>query len=399
MGVFTYGPARDRFSFFINSGTSASNIEGGSQLNRKSDNSNYTYIGRSFGVGSSVGILDHHLQEKYPHMTQYTFNEIGYNTKWTCAYNRSTVARLERIDNNSFFVVNPIQGGYPVADWGWDAAQNPQITASLTWLGAMDSDGACTQDHPEPYKYISIVATDIYKELNATQCYVSFQPTRFLVDVDVTNRLILVAPHETEGVQIIDCTGTQAWRAYDTLSALSMVSTTSYTSSIGNMLQSNIYNVKQQARANETDARKVLRGIEESLQAITDQYLFSAAGVQLIIANNTGLATVSVHTRGFRIGQLGYIFAVLVVNFLILAVVVLGSIRTRMWRGLPKLNFADVKSVVVAGAFGGEEMWRRTRAGYADVGERWVGDTSSSITGAIKVQIVATQNGVGLEVR
>jgi hypothetical protein len=64
---------------------------------------------------------------------------------------------------------------------------------------------------------------------------------------------------------------------------------------------------------------------------------------------------------------------------------------------LPKLNFADMKSVMIAGAFDGRELWRIIMDGYSSFGGRWAGEANSRITGAIKVRLVAVQAGVGLK--
>ena len=64
-GKFTYGPARSRFGYFINDGSTASSIKLGAQaITLEADNSNYTYHGRSYGIGASVGIFDAHFAAK-----------------------------------------------------------------------------------------------------------------------------------------------------------------------------------------------------------------------------------------------------------------------------------------------------------------------------------------------
>jgi hypothetical protein len=394
-GIFTYGPIRDHFSYFLDSGATASKADGGPPLVRKTDNSNYTYYGRSYGVGSSVGILDKPIQQRNLRMSRYSFEETGYIISWSCAYNRSTKG-LTEVGNGEFFATNPQHGG---ENYYVDLSGDSQIVSSQSWSALppdRKSSLKCSSTQRE--QRITIVTTDAYKAFNATQCHAFSTPTRFFVDVDVTNRIMSVVPKKSTDIEDIDCTGIQSDRAMDALSALSMVSTTSYTSAIGNMLQNNLYSVLQQPRRlNETDEQMTLRSITETLEALSDQYLSSNAGAQLMIGNDTEPAEVKVTTRAFRIGQSGFIYAVFVTNLAVLILVMMEAFRTGLWHGLPKLNFADMKSVMIAGAFDGRELWRITTDGYSSFGGRWAGEANSRITGAIKVRLVAVQEGVGLK--
>jgi hypothetical protein len=61
-GTFIYLPILDRLGYLIVDGSSATSTDSQQQVHSKNDNSNYTYIGRSYGVGSSVGLSDESLQ-------------------------------------------------------------------------------------------------------------------------------------------------------------------------------------------------------------------------------------------------------------------------------------------------------------------------------------------------
>jgi hypothetical protein len=398
-GLFTYRPIVHHFNFFLNAGSTASNANGGPALVRKSDNSNYTYYGRSYGVGSSVALLDQTMEHKYPRIARYSFEETGYTVNWICAYKQS-VKGLTTKDSRTFIATSPYSNGNTSFV---DLSGYAQVVASQSWSTTSTGDlSTCSayRSAAQVKQQITIVATEAYKTINATQCNGTATPTRFLVDVDVTNRVISVAPQQSKDVEDIECTHTQSLRAMDALSALSMVSTTSYTSAIGDMIQNNIYNVLQQPReTNEPNEVKklTLRGISETLEALADQYLSSNAAAQLMLANDTKPAAIRATTRAFRIGQSGFIYAVFVTNLAVLMLVVIEALRTRFWHGLPKLNFADVKSVIVASAFDGAELWRKAADGYSRFEGTWAGEADSRITGAIEVQLFAVQAGVGLK--
>lgn len=51
----------------------------------KLDNPNWEYIGRSFGVGSSVGQSDDHIADD--RVLNYNYTESGYSANVTCIKN------------------------------------------------------------------------------------------------------------------------------------------------------------------------------------------------------------------------------------------------------------------------------------------------------------------------
>ncbi len=72
------------------------NAAGSVTLNRSSrthpkhDNSGYTYLGRSYGVGSSAGLVDPHYTRKSSDIRHYTYFENGYLSNITCIHNSSS---------------------------------------------------------------------------------------------------------------------------------------------------------------------------------------------------------------------------------------------------------------------------------------------------------------------
>lgn len=118
-----------------------------------------------------------------------------------------------------------------------------------------------------------------------------------------------------------------------------------------------------------------------------DQQLFSSAGAQLVIARDVIHApTVATHSA-MRVGQPVFIYAGAAVNAVVVLVALVEAVKTRLWRGTPKLNFADVKGVVVASSAGGEGVARSVKRAYgeAGAGEGWVGSAADRTAGAVEV--------------
>jgi hypothetical protein len=141
-GIFTYGAVRTRFGFFTNDGSTASSIQGGLANMKKADNTNYTYHGRSYGVGASVGILDSHLFD-HRQTVRYTFFESGYQTLWTCRYNQTSKSRLELattqpvniyVAQGASPITDSLDGGYYVGD----LSGGDQIFASKSFFVSVD---------------------------------------------------------------------------------------------------------------------------------------------------------------------------------------------------------------------------------------------------------------------
>jgi hypothetical protein len=394
-GTFTYGTIRSRYSYFINDGSNAFSVDGGPAIMRKGDNTNYTYYGRSYGVGSSVGINDTHLGTSQQ-LLYYSYSENGYQSLWSCEYNTSSSSTLELLttDPRNIYLA---RGSSPIADfldYGYlvtDLSGGDNIVAAKSFCTDVDSWKA---NYSAPYCWIVIMAKGSqFAGLNNIQCAGSVIPTLFQVDVDVVNKVITAIPTSTVDVENIDNTGWIASRAGDTLASLSLVSTTAYTSVLGDMLDSCIFNVRQSG-AEKTQDAEYTRGVAESLQALSDQQLFSYAGAQLIIARDGGPQPVVIQKQAMGIGQDVYIYASAALSAALVLALLLAAIKTRLWHGMPRLNFADVKSTVVASSCGGASIAQAVHAKYMSSGHEWVGNANDRSVG--KVEIILRRGSSGL---
>ena len=86
-GIFTYSPNYYLQGLVLNAASTATNRTSSQNTTsnnlvkgqRKFDNSGYSYIGRSFGVGSSVGLVDYSVNRL--DTLAYNYTEIGYRTQ------------------------------------------------------------------------------------------------------------------------------------------------------------------------------------------------------------------------------------------------------------------------------------------------------------------------------
>ncbi|KAL1628545.1 hypothetical protein SLS56_005890 [Neofusicoccum ribis] len=261
LGIFSYGPYIDRYGFFLNDGSAASTLDGSPQKYKKSDNSNYTYHGRSYGVGSSIGLNDSFLTPDL-HIANYTFFETGYLTRFKCIYNTSTEWALE------------ISG----TPWSQSLPQVYNVSTSSTLLtteeGRTRSQTAFVAY--KPADVLHLAAGSSYALLNATQCTATTTATNFSVAADVSTRLITVSPVAQAAAPDPEPSGLVARWAAETLVPLTWIGSTSFTSVPGDMLYRNVFNVRQQPTG-EADADRVLRAVEESLDALFDLAMVAQA--------------------------------------------------------------------------------------------------------------------------
>ena len=60
-GVFTYRVGITMEGALLSSASSATTVDGSPRKHVKLDNSGFTYIGRSYGVGAPAGLTDSHI--------------------------------------------------------------------------------------------------------------------------------------------------------------------------------------------------------------------------------------------------------------------------------------------------------------------------------------------------
>ncbi|KAI9744034.1 MAG: hypothetical protein M1835_002827, partial [Candelina submexicana] len=287
-GTFTYAPNYELQGIILNQAASASSRNGSIPRHAKIDNSQYVYEGRSFGVGSSVGLVDGSISSSP--ILGYSYTETGYDAQVHCVRNDSMDWSISDVR------VAPKDNSLP----------NIYLVTGFLPNGARNGYAACGFRKPDGIvalvgqafngkNIFAIAAGDDYHELNKIQCNVDFNPKNFSINVNITAKSIAVTPLSAK-------TRAPDMEPSGNMTAITMRMPTSfsqqnacnlYTSIIGNTFKYNIQNIVAAYGTSTHDPLygdrngQALKGVEDSLTSMLDNILLAYSSAQLIIADDT----------------------------------------------------------------------------------------------------------------
>ncbi|PNH36841.1 hypothetical protein VD0004_g9924 [Verticillium dahliae] len=388
-GHFTYSVGTKLLGNLIVIGSSATTPDNSTRRHPKIDNTQYIYEGRSYGVGSAVGLKDSAVSN-ISFATGYRYTERGYSADVECIYNRSTALKIGREFPSRIFAV---EGYLP------DSTGSRQYSEYVGHSPDAIVAASVTYSDDSVRRYVGIAAGASYRALNATQCTVDFTPRLFNVSVALAGRNITVTPlDETDDFDPQRNITRTVVRQFE---LISNDLTNFYESVLGNAFLSSIraWNISYNANGAATEEFATLRGLENSMTAMADSMLAAYGAAQVMVGNFTDEREVDVTVETLAIGQRAYIIAVAILNAFIVAAVIEEAIRTKGWRGLSSQDFTDSEWLLLSGYRGGQEAAEseRHRLHYLNnIQRKPVGkpgfSTSQFSPGEVRV-------GMGLETR
>ena len=402
-GVFSYSPNYDLLGVILTQAASASSLNTTTPTFRKLDNTRYSYTGRSYGVGSSVGLVDGGFASN--NTQRYTYSETGYSTHAHCIVNSTSDWKIEnpnRYPVKTLPDVYLVNGTLPTGQAEEYAACGFGSTDNITALVG-NSDGG--------KNVFAIAAGSNYAAFDKLQCAVDFVPTLFSVAVNRTERLISVtaAPKEPQANDL-EPTGAIVQIAMRMPTSFSQQHGCDlYTSLIGDTFKQNIQAVHPTfvASANSTvggetytasNTEYALRGVEDSLNSMLDNTLQAFSSAQLMIAFDTKSVPVSQFVSAVRIGQSAYIYAVAAINFLILLFSMIEIFRTKAWTDMAEFDFTDIRHVALSAALGGSSIVDESkRLSLHSNGSTTGHETLLTAVGKVRVQLKASLANLRLQ--
>ena len=388
------------------SASSATTLDARPRKHSKLDNPSWEYIGRSFGVGSSIGQSNHSLSGD--RVLNYTYTEIGYLTDVSCIQNRTSdfYFRLRTYTNQSISAEEYQSTHHPELDFDPSLPSiktelsyyyvegylpnslmgSPHLYPVISWHQNYENLTAWASEARDGRNIIAVAAgSNLYQQLNQTQCEVIFTPTAFNVTVNKSKHAIIVQPHDSAEAHPIEPTGHLKQNAIRSINLLARMSPSLYVSVLGETLKRNVARMQiQKPHLNQSEA--VTSAVAESFTAIADDILAAYGASQISNARETTSGTVTGVVKAIQIGQSRYRNLAFALNCLFNLVVAFEALKTRFWHRLTKFNYLDIKSVVIASSAGGGGVAKSVLENHHEKGTDWVADPSDLIACATQVE-------------
>ncbi len=397
----------------LDSASSATTWDGEPRIHSKNDNPLWSYFGRSYGVGSSQGISD--LSVISEDLVGYNYTETGYLVDTSCSYNFNSAFFLEQVRSNfqpqngsevalNIFVA---RGFLPNAIDDADFIQYPLVLTNrtneanddlLTWAANSKNDT----------NIISIVGFGDYSLYDQMQCSVNFTKTRFAINVTGVSINVTIPGLPPDG-----SFDENHHLKSNTMASLSLLAQTASSVSfdvLGESLSNNwrtfnqsintgniTFDPNQTFTGNDTS---ILLAAEDSFNAMLDDILVGYGAAQLFwgpgvedsdTADISRNASVTSTYDSTRLGQDGYIFATLAINILLILIGLEEAVRTRNWKQMPRLDYLDLKSMIVATSAGGRGVWEECNRTHPE-GTVWDGNNSSKEAASVRVRLGQRSN-------
>jgi hypothetical protein len=356
--TFTTCLKQSRTANLLRSVATASSLNGLPVVHNKWDNTNLQYIGRSFGVGSSAGLVDHDIVA-LGNIQSYTYHEIGFETDTKCIYNKSSVSQFDLLQKSSegmapnMYVAKAI---LPNSNWtgiGSIESNTPQGYDFYVQSSFENTNGIVSTFSKKPLGndnrwMFAILAGSDYSVLDKLQCETTFRPTNFTITVSVTNGTITVSPLPSSQVSDPDLDNKLRMRALLSYGLL-FVTTSLYTSAVGDAFNENIRNLKVQ-RAVPSDVQDpkyldlVRDAVGDSVRAVMEDSLVALGSAALTRSNATVTAFATATRSAVQIGSKPFIWAVFIVNVVGLIVVSVGFCLL-LRADVPIFEYSDLGSM------------------------------------------------------
>ncbi|KAI9848717.1 MAG: hypothetical protein M1837_006804 [Sclerophora amabilis] len=396
-GTFTLCPANHFSGNMLASARSATPIAG-SRNHTKFDASSYNYVGRSYGVGSAPGLTDTTWTNN-PLAINYTYLEDGYRTRATCLYNTSSDWRIDVAQDNSKIRIPGApqpklpniyyaHGHLPNSNWS-----RPEDPWDANWaVGESPGDRIISigshNDPDLPTYYVAIAARKAYKRLHQVQCQIIFTPTTFRVTVNIQDASVQI--RSTGLAQDPEPRGLLRSRVSGAMDHISEIATTAITSIFGDALMDNIHNMQARQNLPHGDAdlsdETILRAVEDSFNAIMDDFLVSMASTALTMPDATTYITAEACGNAIKVGSRFFVLATLIINVLTLLCVIFATFRESIWSNLPMFDYTDQASMSWGSAFGSTRSENFSRLADGTL-RQWNGDPQNDVLRSVTTRL------------
>jgi hypothetical protein len=400
-GTFTNCPDHDQTGNLLRTVATASYPNDLPILRKKWDNTRFSFIGRSYGVGSSAGLTDRNITS-LGNVDSYVYHENGFLSEARCTYNQTSALEIRLVKTNLDTLPNLYLaiGALPNSNWtniydytgiklygsGYDfyaqvAFENNNSIVSTFQRGPINDDDRWM---------FGMVAGKDYRQLQNTQCQIKFTPSVFSVNVSMTDSTIKVSPIPSMVVSDPD-PGMQLRRQALKSYGLSFTTTSLYGSAVGNAFLENIRSLQaRKAFGTSLDdpAYKsvVLESVADSLTAVMDDALVALGSISLTMSNATQTVPANATILAVKIGTKPLIWSVLLVNLSGLVTVLVGLFLLRQ-ADVPVFDFCDL-GCMAFGIIDGAVVLTPDDRDVSIEDTRWDGDARDERVGELRARLI-----------
>lgn len=377
-GRFSYSVGNQLLGSLLASASSATTIDGSPRVHQKMDRSKLTYIGRSYGIGSSAGLADEDILSNKLAIG-YAFQEVGYKADTNCIYNTSSEFSLSPTGVDLVYAAS---GPLPDSDNGPEySVYIGHDMDRIVSIGVSHFANESADEYPLR-KYLAFATGSNYKFLDKIQCEIDFVPTRFNVTVDLQGQNITITATNDTTVKDINASRRLKGTVLRQFELIANDETNLYISTVGTAFNASITDFRTYADSpghsnNWTDTKIILTAVENSITAMTDDMLGAYAAAQLMVGNLTQSTSATLRVTAMAVGEMKYSIAVFVVNIVVILLFLIEIIRTRGWKDLPDFDVADVRHLIIAASEGGTELGNIAFGQRRDIGDVSIRYTTS----------------------
>ena len=316
----------------------------------KIDNSTWTYIGRSYGKGSSTGLFNVTNTSINTTDQGYSYKESGYLTTASCQQ-----------QSNAMF---PFQKYYSASDdteielWSADTVVLSSGNISIPPFDVATPAWNEWNTHAFGYYvWTALSVNGVHRLITSgngwsvslanISCTIDFVPSNFVTNVSTIDHSITVTP--SGNPENFTQTGNITDAIIGDLDIMSRMSSSSLAfSSLFNAVNTNVASIRL-VHPEKSEIESAELGIQTSVEAIADDLLTYQGILAVARADGESIATpVTRHFAAIKIGQSKFHIAQLVINIVLCMAYIIEATRTRGWKRLPQFDFVDIKALTLA---------------------------------------------------
>ncbi|KAK5674443.1 hypothetical protein LTS10_012831 [Elasticomyces elasticus] len=400
-GLVTTCPVPDLQGALLTTLGSASSP--GSMLRRhaKIDAPDWSYVGRSYGVGSSVGLTwilspgdempvaweDGLTPIQYKDdVLGVKYEEYGWFADVRCEYNKSPAYGLqfvETLDGPNKLDVYAAQGWLPNS---FDESLEQAVRENYTVVSNSNSTILAWSARTTGNRaFLSMATNSEDSGFNRMQCAIAFLPAMFTISANMSSKEITVTP--TTRPDVSDARLPDIDITANAIRSLDLLSRVSSSSALNDALNRNLWNAVSDVGHIMITERDQLSSVEDALAAVLDDILAAHGAAQIVLADDTVETNVTIAGMMVRVGVARYVHLVAGFSVVVVVVQIAGALWTNFWAGMSGFDVFDGMSIMVAAGARGTGIGNGVRArtgedrvcGGRQTGGSWPGGGSSGL--------------------